>query len=697
MEYKDILLEIGLEELPASYIIPAIEKLTYFFKQQLSDAHLVYSEIVHFSTPRRLAMIIRNLQTQQADEQIEKIGPAVHVAYKQEGVLSPAGEGFVRNSGVGKENITIKTTPKGDYIAVVIEKKGLSASEILQDLIPKSIFQIQFPKQMRWGSQETSYARAVRWIIALSGEEIIPVHIFDLSSNRITYGNRFQKLENRIEISSPSHYEESLEKVFVIADREKRKQSIQSQLDSMFVGTDLHVVPDHKLLDIVVDLVEYPTAVSATFDVKYLALPEKIITSTISENQKYFAVESANGKLQNTFVFISNGNPLYSDVIRRGNEKVIIPRLEDAQFYFHEDTKELLEFYVPKLKEVTFQAQLGSLFEKTERMMALGLYISQELNFNEDLTRKIKRSIELSKADLVTLMLGEKEFTKLQGYIGMKYALLQGEDHEVATGIFEHYQPRGQNDTLPTTICGAVAAISDKLDTVCGIIGVGMLPTGSNDPFALRRAANGIVQILDQFGWQLNLHGLIDKSYQLLQDKLMTPGKNKEFTYDFFHQRVNWLLQQDEIDYDIISSVMHISYQSIAEIKQRALDIRSFRKRDDFIRLVIGFKRVSNILVSEKVEGEIDKEILCEVAEKNLCREYEILSSKVHEYLGKKEFHKIMEALVEFGPYIDHFFEDVLVNDSDVNIRRNRFRLLARIRILFMTVCDLTKIVVEGE
>eukprot|EP00825_Cyclidium_porcatum_P028455 TRINITY_DN30709_c0_g1_i1.p1 TRINITY_DN30709_c0_g1~~TRINITY_DN30709_c0_g1_i1.p1 ORF type:complete len:462 (-),score=36.85 TRINITY_DN30709_c0_g1_i1:10-1395(-) len=302
VEYKDILLEIGLEELPASYIIPAIEKLTYFFKQQLSDAHLVYSEIVHFSTPRRLAMIIRNLQTQQADEQIEKIGPAVHVAYKQEGVLSPAGEGFVRNSGVGKENITIKTTPKGDYIAVVIEKKGLSASEILQDLIPKSIFQIQFPKQMRWGSQETSYARAVRWIIALSGEEIIPVHIFDLSSNRITYGNRFQKLENRIEISSPSHYEESLEKVFVIADREKRKQSIQSQLDSMFVGTDLHVVPDHKLLDIVVDLVEYPTAVSATFDVKYLALPEKIITSTISENQKYFAVESANGPMYSALI-----------------------------------------------------------------------------------------------------------------------------------------------------------------------------------------------------------------------------------------------------------------------------------------------------------------------------------------------------------------------------------------------------------
>jgi glycyl-tRNA synthetase beta chain len=697
VEFNDFLMEIGVEELPASYIKPALEKLVHFYQQQLAEAHLHYTGINSYSTPRRLAIWISGLQLLQEDERIEKIGPAVSVAFTAEGNLAPAGEGFARSNGVRKEDIIIKSTPKGEYISVVIEKKGLSAIEILKNLIPQSILQIQFPKQMRWGSLETSYARAVRWIIALLGEDIIPVQIFELSSNRISYGNRFQKLDNLVSITHPSQYENTLEEVFVIVDRNKRKQIIQTQLDNMFKGTELHVIPDDKLLETVVDLVEYPTAVSASFNAKYLTLPEKIITSTISENQKYFAVESADGKLQNTFVFISNGNPKYSEIIRRGNEKVIIPRLEDAQFYFSEDTKEMLEFYVPKLKEVTFQSQLGSLYEKTERLMALGSYISAELNFATEQARKIKRSIELAKADLVTLMLGEKEFTKLQGYIGMKYALLQGEDLEVATGIYEHYQPRGQNDTLPTTICGAVAAIADKIDTVCGIISVGMLPTGSNDPFALRRAANGVVQILDKFGWKLDLFGLIDAAYTQLRDKLTSPDKNKDFVYDFFHQRVNWLLQQDEIDYDIISSVMHISYRSIAEIKQRALDIRSFRKRDDFIRLVIGFKRVSNILGSLKVEGNIDTELLCETAEKNLCREYEVLSGKVHEYLGEKEFHKIMEALVDFGPHIDLLFDEVLVNDADDKLRLNRMRLLTKIKDLFMTVCDLTKIVVEGE
>ncbi|HNX00582.1 MAG TPA: glycine--tRNA ligase subunit beta [Candidatus Cloacimonadota bacterium] len=696
MEFQDVLLEIGVEELPASYIKPALDKLVTFYKQKLSELKLQFSGISEFSTPRRLAIMIRDLQVQQMDEEIEKLGPGVGIAYKPDGSLSPAGEGFAKSSGVSIDQLLVKNTPKGDYIAVVIRKKGLHAKEILSELIPQSILQIQFPKQMRWGSLETSYARAVRWVIALLGTEIIPVSVFNLGSGRITYGNRFQKLVNPIDIPEPSKYEQCLRNVFVIADREERKATIRKQLEQMFGNSNMRVIPDEKLLDIVVDLVEYPTAVSASFDTKYLNLPEKIITSTISENQKYFAVEDMNGKLQNTFIFISNGDPQYSDLIRRGNEKVIIPRLEDAQFYFHEDTKMPLESYVSKLSEVTFQAKLGTLLEKTERMKQLGEWICRELQFSEDQTQKVLRTIQLSKADLVTLMLGEKEFTKLQGYIGMKYALLQGEDEQVAQGIYEHYQPRGQNDILPQTICGAVAAIADKMDTVCGIIGVGMLPTGSNDPFALRRAANGIVQILDSFAWNLDLHAMIDQAYAILKDKL-DQKNNKDFVYDYFHQRVNWLLQQDEIDYDIIASVMHISYNSIAEIKQRALDIRSFRKRDDFIRLVIGYKRVANIIGNDEAEGEVDVSLLKEPAEQKLWQEYQVLSGKVEDYLGRKEFHKMMEAFVDYGPFIDRFFDDVLVNSEDENLRKNRYILLSKIKKLFIVVCDLTKIVVEGE
>ncbi|MCK4695044.1 MAG: glycine--tRNA ligase subunit beta, partial [Candidatus Cloacimonetes bacterium] len=345
-----------------------------------------------------------------------------------------------------------------------------------------------------------------------------------------------------VEINNINEYEKKLEYVFVVPNRNERKARIEKQLHTLFRNNDEGIILDKNLLETVIDLVEYPTAVVAKFDRKYLELPELVVTSTLSEHQKYFAVKDKNGNVTNKFVFISNGDEKYSDLIKQGNEKVVKARLEDAEFYYKEDTKQPLENYVPKLKEVTFQEKLGSLFEKTERIKKLTEYLCTELNLNKTIKDNSIRAAHLCKADLVTMMLGEKEYTKLQGYIGSEYARKSGENCDVAKAIEEHYKSGGYYKNLSKV--GAIVAIADKMDTVCGIIGVNMIPTGSKDPFALRRAGNGIVQIIANQNFEIDLHKLIDEAFNQLDTKLSEPEHNKNIVYDFFKQRVNWLLKQ---------------------------------------------------------------------------------------------------------------------------------------------------------
>jgi glycyl-tRNA synthetase beta chain len=396
-------------------------------------------------------------------------------------------------------------------------------------------------------------------------------------------------------------------------------------------------------------------------------------------------------------VFISNGNPAHSDIIRKGNEKVVTPRLVDAEFYYNEDTKHPLSSFTDKLTEVTFQAKLGNLKEKAERVIAIATYITERLDLTSEIREKVIRTAELAKADLVTLMLGEKEFTKLQGYIGMKYALAMGEDAEVAQGIYEHYMPRGQNDSLPESITGAIVAVADKIDTVCGIIGVDLIPTGSNDPFALRRAANGIVQIIDAWNWTIDINDLISTTFKQLLSKLAEPDHNKDLVDSFFKQRIDWLLQQDNIEYDVIESVLHLEYSSIPDLKQRALDLQSFKKNEQFIKLVLGFKRVSNIIVNETEIYSFRENLLTDEAEINLYNQYLILKDEIEKELKTKAYKAIMQHLVDFGIHINTFFDQVLVNTEEQDVRNNRYALLQMIRNLFLNVSDLNKIVVEGN
>lgn len=697
MSNKDFLFELGLEEIPAGYIAAAIKKLSDHFANQLKDAKLAYKEMIQYSTPRRFAIKIIGLQTEQNDEIIERIGPAKMAAYDTEGNLSKAALGFLRGAGAEAEDLFIKETPKGEKIAVKKEIKGKTAEEILQQIIIDVIPKINFPKSMRWGSGILAFARPIRWLLVLFGDDVLSVEFNGLKAGQISYGNRFQKLNNPVEITSIDNYESCLKSVFVIPNRAVRKQMIEDQLKRVFVRSKNEIVPDLGLLEIVTDLVEYPTAVIADFNEKYLKLPQKVIISTLSQHQKYFAVKDKKGKITNQFVFISNGDANYSDLIKLGNEKVITARLEDADFFYKEDTSISLENFVDKLDEVTFQEQLGSLKDKTNRIVKSVEYITKILESSREITADAKRGALLCKADLVTLMLGEKEFTKLQGYMGMEYARKSGENETVARTIYEHYLPRGERDGLPSSEAGAIVAIADKLDTVCGIIGVDMIPTGSKDPFALRRAANGIVQIIDSFSFEFDLFKLIDSVFENLRSKLSKPDNNKDVVYDFFRQRANWLLKQKEIEYDVIDSVTHIDPTNIPDIIHRAKALQNFKKQEDFIKLVLGFKRVSNIIAEVKETSPVKMDLLQEEMEQILYANYLKLKINIEKLLPEKNYQEILSLLVEFGSTIDKFFDDVLVNVDELQIKQNRYNILANIRKLFLQVADLSKLVVDNE
>ncbi|MDD3051056.1 MAG: glycine--tRNA ligase subunit beta [Candidatus Cloacimonetes bacterium] len=695
MFVKDFLIEIGVEELPASFILPTIGFIEDFFCDELRKANLKFGEINSFSTPRRLALRITDLQMKQEDTIIEKIGPSTKAAFTENGDLSKAGSGFIAGAGAKKEQIIIKTTPKGEYISLLIENKGKKAEEILKTITHEMFVKIKFPKSMRWAEHKESFARPTKWLIMMIGNDLVDYSVNNLQSDFYSYGNRYLS-DNKCRISQPSDYEKILNSVKVIANRNQRKEDIRKQLSQLFENKDEEVLEDEKLLDVVTDLVEFPTACIANFDGKYLSLPEKIITATLTQNQKCFAViNKTSGKLVNKFVFISNGNPEFTELIKSGNEKVIVPRLEDAEFYYNEDIKKPLENYYEKLNEVLFQKDLGTIKEKTDRIVRISTFLADLLKLEDKAKQEIIRTALLCKCDLVTLMLGEKEFTKLQGYIGKNYALAAGENKEIAEGIYEHYMPRGQNDSLPITMNGSVVAIADKIDTICGIIGVGLVPTGSNDPFAIRRAANGVVQIISANKFDVDLFALIEYSLKILGNKIKDIEKSRQIIYDFMKQRINWLIQQNNIDYDVIESVMHIDYKNIPDVMQRAFDVQSFKSNPDFIKLVLGFKRVSNILQQAEVLNEINDKLLQENEEKLLFDELSLLKINVEDKLISKDYHNVMQDLVNYSSFIDLFFDKVLVNTEETELRNNRYALLSEIRKLFLKVADLSKIVIE--
>lgn len=696
MEKRDFLLEIGMEELPPSHFMPARDWLQASFEAFIGENRLSCDKLLVSGTPRRFFVLAEGVPILQPDIVLERTGPSVNIAYK-DGELTPAALGFLKKNNATAADVQVQSTPRGDFIHLSIKQPGKEAQELLKDWSQSLLEAIPFAKKMIWEYKDLSFSRPVRWLCALFGDEVLQLKNHGIPCGRISYANRHLGLDKSFEIPQPSAYLEVLKANRVMADRDERLKTIQQSLIDVFEDRPLQVMQDDRLAEIVCDLVEWPTAVEACFDEAYLVLPEKIITSTISQNQRYFSVLDTQGNFTNRFVFISNGDPQKSEIIRQGNEKVVNARLADAQWYFNEDSSRPLESYVPALEEVVFQADLGTMAAKVKRIEALCAWICEELKLPEAEVEKVLRCAYLAKADLVTTMLGEKEFTKLQGYIGMQYAMISGEDSEVATGIWEHYAPRGPNDALPETLCGAVVSVADKLDTVCGIIRAGLLPTGSADPFALRRAANGVCQILLKRGWHLPLEDLIAKSQAILEADIAADKELDEKAANFFVQRVQWLFKQEGIAFDVLDSLEHLQLAAPIQLMEAALALSKIRETEDFHSLIIGFKRAANILEgSADSTYSLDTKLFVQEEERALYESLKELRVKLDDALKTDAYEPALKELVQIGPAIDRFFDEVLVNCEDEALRHNRHALLNEIKSEFLKVADISKLVIDN-
>ena len=698
IDKRDLLFEIGGEELPAGYILPALESLCKHLSVTLVKERLSYEDISTFSTPRRLTVLIRSLAEKQEDETFEKVGPAVRIAFNAEGNLTKAGEGFLRSAGVAKEQLEVKKTDKGEYITTQIHNRGVESLKILPALLSEAIKKISFPKTMYWNSKNITFARPIRWLVALFGDEIVEFDFDGLKAGRITFGNVFGRRGESITLENPGNYLERLEENFVIADRERRKKNIREQLDRLATSMNCRIDYSDNLLEEVTDIVEFPTAVMADYEEKYLQLPEKIIHSTLATNQKYFPLYSGEkGKLQNRFIFIANNHPQYAENTIEGNRRVVKARLDDAVFYFEEDLERSIDYFNEKLQKTVFHAELGSISDKVERIIKIADFLTERLKIDRELKDKVLRAAEICKFDLVTNMIAEKEFAGLQGYVGMNYALHFGEDPLVAVAIEEHYQPLSFNDDIPASVAGQIVVLADKIDTLCGIFGIGNIPTGSYDPFALRRAGNGVIRILYEEELRVNLPELIDYTYSLLDGRLPEKDNKKEELNSFFRQRVEWLLNQKKIDYDIIDAVIAVDIGYIPVVKQRVKALQKFRKRDDFEGLILSFKRVSNIIAGSKGLGDINTDLLQEKEEKELYQALLDLEKSSLALLQENDFQALLKLFITLKSRIDLFFDHVLVNVEEEKLKLNRYALLNRIRTLFLQVGDLSLVVLEGE
>ena len=656
-----LLFEIGVEELPSRYVLKASKDLLENLKKELNKERIKFSGDVEFNSPRRMAVYISEISEKQDDFYEKKMGPSVSVAYK-DGILTQAAKGFIQSQGLTENDIKIEKTDKGEYIYVEKNLKGVYTKDIISDILVRTIKSIEFDKNMKWGKRSFRFARPIKWILATLDDEVIDFEFEGVKSGNRTRGMRLYGSQD-ILITDSSKYESELLKEYVVVNPIKRRQMVIDSVKNNCENDGDKAIINDYLLDEVYNLVEYPFAIKGEFNKDYLKLPEDIITITMETHQRYFPVKDSNGNLVNKFILIRNA-PEFSELVKKGNEKVIEPRLSDAKFFFDEDLKINLDDMVEKLKQVTFQKDMGTIFDKIERSTKIAKYLIDDLSLSNE--EDILRTIYLAKADLVSNVISEKEFTKLQGFMGSVYAKHEGEKENVSKGIFEHYLPRYQGDILPETMEGAIASISDKLDTVIGCFAVGLIPTSSKDPYALRRATQGIVLTAINSGLNFDYIKLINKAYEIFSsDKKVLNENTVKNVVDFFKLRLEAQLQtrfsKNLISYQINKESKIINLVSKIEYLEK------LSKTDDFEILINLIKRLKNI--SKNIDKEVNVSLFNKKEEKNL---YEITSKL-------KGNIEDINILLEHKDIINNFFENVIINDSDENIRNNRLALVDKI------------------
>ncbi len=686
MSTKELFLEIGTEEIPAGFIPRAMAEMETVIRRELTNARLSFGEIKTMATPRRLALVVKDIPAMQPDAEITATGPSKKAAYDNEGRPTRAAEGFARGQGVDVSDLKLVVTEKGEYLAVTKLETGRPTHELLASMLPKLVTEIPFKKSMRWGNLDVRFARPVHWIVALFDGAVVPFAFGNVESGTISRGHRFMA-NHTFPVRDFSHYLEECERHFVIVDPERRKEVIRRETHRLAKTTGGHLLPDEELLEQVAYLVEYPSAVLGTFSPDFLAVPKEVLITSMRSHQRYFSVVDENGKLMPCFITINNTLTEDPTVVVRGNERVLRARLSDARFFFDEDRKISLESRVESLKAVVYQQKLGTSYEKMERFRALAKSLSDFLN--PSLTPMVEQVAYLCKADLVTGMVGE--FPEVQGVMGREYALLEGLPADVANAIAEHYLPIQAGGELPASDVGAFVSISDKLDTICGCFGVGLIPTGSADPYALRRSAIGIINIILDKGYHISLEQGIDKAVRLLADKLARPAAEvKSDVLEFFRGRfVNMMAEQYPTD--VVESAVSVGFADLVEVAARIRALVAFTDHPDFEALAVAFKRIGNI-IKGGVDIPVAPGLFQDQSEQALHDAFLQVRGDVEGHVANGQWQDALSVIATLRGPVDRFFDKVMVMAEDQQVRDNRLALLTVIARMFGRIADFSRI-----
>jgi glycyl-tRNA synthetase beta chain len=683
----ELLLEVGTEEIPARFLPPVLEEMASSFRKAMEQERIAVGEVLTWGTPRRLALVVREMAPAQAEVTEEVIGPPKAVAFDASGQPTPAAQGFARAQGVAVSELTEVDTPRGVYLAVRKKTPGRATAARLPEILPAFILGLSFPKSMRWGSQDLTFARPIHWILARFDGGVVPFEIGDIVSGGATHGHRFLSPQAR-EVKDAAGYVSQLHQASVIVDPKERRARLEAELAQAAARAGGEVVPNPGLVEENTFLVEYPTVVVGNFEDRFLALPDEVLITSMREHQRYFSLRGKDGKLLPHFIAVNNTLARDPDLVRQGHERVLRARLSDAMYFFQVDQKVPLEKRAEELKGVVYHAELGTSYEKMERFQEVAAFLARRLA--PELEDKARRAAFLCKADLVTEVVGE--FPSLQGVMGRVYAHLAGEDPEVAEAIFTHYLPRHAGDDLPPDMVGALVGMADRLDTICGSFGVGLAPTGAADPYGSRRHALAIIRLLVEKRLHLNLPEAAAFSLELLKEKIQqSPEKTGLEVLDFFQTRLQHQLLGEGFDFETVAAVLAAGSPDVVEAADKVRALEEVRKSPDFPALAVAFKRVINISRGTPPQ-EVEGLLFDSPAEEGLMAAALDMEDAVAQALEKRDYSAVCRALARLKGPVDAFFDEVLVMAEDERVRLNRLALLARISRTFLQMADFSRI-----
>ena len=689
MDKSELLIEIGTEEIPAPLLQPAAQQFAQILADALRTERLSAVVKAVMYTPRRIIVALEDIPVRQEDVFDSVTGPAKGVAYDAQGVPTRAAMGFAQKHGVEVSQLKVVQTPKGEYIAVVRRIRGEVTHKLLQRLIPAAIARISFPKTMHWSPDKFRFSRPIRWIVALFGGTVVKFQVADVISSRYTAGHRFLG-KAKIRVSSFEELREQLRADGVLIGAAEREERIKTELASQAEARGGQVLPDPELLKTVVNLNEYPSVISGSIEPRFLALPQEILVTVMREHQKYFSVVTSSGKLLPAFLAVVNLKAANTDLIRAGHERVLRARLADASFFWETDRKVKLADREPRLRNILFQEKLGSYSDKTQRVLALLPRIA-EMTKDTELPGDLETAARLSKCDLTTEMV--KEFTDLQGVVGGLYAQAENYPDNVWRAVYEQYQPKSSSSPSPSTRAGALLSLADRLDTVCGCFTIGLIPSGSGDPFAVRRQGNGLLKILFDHRLAVSLDSLI--GWSLGTYKSAPQGISGEIK-KFLEGRIRFLFEEMGFSYDCINAVLASGFDDPLDALERVRALQAMREETNFLSLASNFKRIVNILAQAgTVPAAPDPGRMCDPAETALWNTYQQTEPQVEASRRNHDYEAALRSLASMRQAVDEFFDKVLVMAKETDVRNNRLALLSQLSQLFLSVADISQIVLE--